>query len=207
MLTRVVTGFLQWPDNVRVAAHNRLVFTVTRSGTGPIGQLRDIDLATGGVVSLVQVSETTPLAVSGNRERVLALLDNACCPEEALVYNAATAAFGPRRQTIAQSQVGVAADYAGSTFLIGNNVYTSALAFVKALHAPGAALNAAALSPDGFTAYLATTTGVARVRVADDTVLETFPTNGQQPVAMRLSTDGLTLGVATASRVFVIDVR
>ena len=88
--------------------------------------------------------------------------------------------------------------------LIGTETFNGALAFLKAVHATGSVANAVALSPDGLTAYVSTSTGVARVRISDDTVLETFNL-GAQPTHMRISTDGLTLAVSTTAAVFVID--
>jgi hypothetical protein len=194
----------QRPDRVRVAANDRAVYSLTFSGSGFGGNVRDVDLATGQSIGVIGVTESTPMAVSGNRERVLGLIDDSCCPEAAFVYDASTGRFGPEKGTISRYFPGVAADFDGSEFMIGNELFDANLSFVKSLQSAGSGA-AVALSPDGAYAYAATSVGVARIRVSDDMVVEAFDTGGQQPVVMRLSTDGLTLAVATASRLYVID--
>ena len=196
--------FSQRPDNVRVAANNRVVYSLTFAGSGYGGSVKDLDLRTGNTMSVKTVTEATPLGVTGNRQRILGLVDDSCCPEEGFVYEASTGTFTLSKGTVSRFFPGVAADFTGSTFLIGSDVFSSTLAFMKTVHAPGASSNAVALSPDGLTAYLSTSTGVARIRISDDAVLETFATNAQ-PTSMRISSDGLTLAVATATRLYIVD--
>ena len=214
----LVTGFLssagvpmddqslpQRPDNVRVAANNRVVYTMTFPGTGNGGAVRDFDLRLGTSIGRIDSGELTPLALSGNRLRVLGLIDDSCCPVTAFLYDATKSQFGPLKGTVNRYFSGVAADYLGNTFAISSTLfYTQALAIFKNVHAPNMTGAANALSPDATTAYLATSTGVARVRVSDDTVLETFALDGV-PRWMRISIDGLTLVVATVTTVYVID--
>ena len=81
------------PSGVRVAANNRVIFGVTFAGSGYGGSMMEFDLATRTVGSSVTTTESLPMAVSGNRQRVYALIDDSCCPEDGIYYDATKGKF------------------------------------------------------------------------------------------------------------------
>ena len=62
--------------------------------------------------------QLTPLAVSGNRQRVLGLGDDSCCPVEGFLYDGGKSQFTASRGTVNRYDSGVAVDYSGNTFMI-----------------------------------------------------------------------------------------
>lgn len=95
------------------------------------------------------------------------------------------------------------ADYGGSRFLITGELFTSGLASLGSIAAPFAT-GPSVLSPDGATAYFATSSGVTSVRISDGSVLGSV-TLGVQPYRLAISPDGLTLFAAVPGAVHVID--
>lgn len=98
---RLTMGSSQRPDNLRVAANNNVLVTLTFSGTGYGGAVLTYDLAAKtqqlrSDVGLLggQVTERVPLVRSGDGQKVLLLIDDSCCPEDAQIYSAGTGTFG-----------------------------------------------------------------------------------------------------------------
>src|SRR6266704_1835759 len=191
------------PDNLRVMANNKALVTITFDGSGYGGTLVELDLGTRAYTNRKTVTEFVPLCRSPNRSAALILIDDSCCPIEGVVYDALNGTFPADRGPVSRDFNYVSADYAGSRFLITGELFTSGLASLGTI-APAVATGPSVISPDGATAYFATTSGVTSVRVSDGSVIGSV-TLGAQPYRLAISPDGLTLFAAAPGVVFVID--
>jgi hypothetical protein len=204
------------PDNVRVMSNGKVMISVTFDGSGYGGQILEYDLVTGEAVQRSdagysgRVTQATPLVRSEDRHRLLALVDDACCPLLAMVYDAQSNAFGPLTGTISQSSPAVSSSATGSRFLLGNELYDRDLrrlaVFDRVQHPPGAAT---VLTSDGQEAYLGGPHGYLRVRTSDASILESvvlaFETPGA-PQRMWLVASGRLLVVLQGAKVYIVDV-
>ena len=191
------------PDNLRVMANNKALVTITFDGSGYGGTLVELDLGTRAYTNRKTVTEFVPLCRSPNRSAALILIDDSCCPIEGVVYDALNGTLPADRGTVSRYFNYVSADYAGSRFLVTGEVFSAALASLGTI-APAVATGPSVISPDGATAYFATTSGVTSVRVSDGSVIGSV-TLGAQPYRLAISPDGLTLFAAAPGAVFVID--
>lgn len=190
------------PSGVRVAANNRVIFGVTFSGSGYGGSISEFNLATRTVGSSLTTTESLPMAVSGNRQRVYALIDDSCCPEDGVYYDATQGKFSSERGVISYYGPGVATDFTGAHALFGYVLTDANLATITTFSSR--AVNPVALSLDGSYAFFATSSGVDKVRVSDGATVESFDIGGS-PTHLRLLPDGLTLVATTATTLYVID--
>jgi hypothetical protein len=190
------------PSGVRVAANNRVIFGVTFAGSGYGGSIMEFDLATRTVGSSVTTTEALPMAVSGNRQRVYALIDDSCCPEDGVYYDATKGKFSGTRGVISSYGPGIATDFTGAHALFGNVLTDANMLPIGTF--PSRSQNPVALSLDGTYAFFGTATGVEKVRISDNSTVESFNIGGQ-PTRLRLLPDGLTLVATTGTALYVID--
>jgi hypothetical protein len=190
------------PSGVRVAANNRVIFGVTFAGSGYGGSIMEFDLATRTVGSSVTTTEALPMAVSGNRQRVYALIDDSCCPEDGVYYDATKGRFSSTRGVISSYGPGIATDFTGAHALFGNVLTDANMLPIGTF--PSRSQNPVALSLDGTYAFFGTATGVEKVRISDNGTVESFNIGGQ-PTRLRLLPDGLTLVATTGTALYVID--
>jgi hypothetical protein len=190
------------PLGVRVAANNRVIFGVTFAGSGYGGSITEFDLATRTLGSSVTTTESLPMAVSGNRQRVYALIDDSCCPEEGLYYDATKGRFSSARGVISSYGPGVATDFTGAHTLFGYVLTDANMLPITTF--PSRSQNPVALSLDGTYAFFGTSTGIDKVRTSDNSTVESFDIGGQ-PTHLRLLPDGLTLVATTGTTLYVID--
>lgn len=194
-----------WAENVRIANNGKAIFTLGFEGFGYGSTLYEADLSTGGLQRLATVTDDVPLAAAGDRSRVLALIDDSCCPEDALVYDAdKRTLITQATTTINRYYNWVSADLAGDRFMIESSVYTQDFHPVTSYTGDAYTGGPSSLSPDGQSGYFATATGIIHVRFSDGATIETFAL-GAQPDGMWLSSDGLTILATTATRAYVVD--
>jgi len=190
------------PSGVRVAANNRVIIGVTFAGSGYGGSLMEFDLATRTLGSSVTTTESLPMAVSGNRQRVYALIDDSCCPEDGIYYDATKGKFSAARGVISYYFPGIATDFTGAHTLFGNVLTDANMSLITTF--PSRSPNPVALSLDGRYAFFGTSTGIDKVRTSDNVTMESFDIGGQ-PTHLQLLPDGLTLVATTGTTLYVID--
>lgn len=192
------------PDFLRIASTNKVLVTLTFAGSGYGGSLVEADLATGATHVLNTVTEYVPIAMSGNRTRLIALIDDSCCPEEAFVYDALSGKIIGDGGTVSNYFNWVSADFSGNAFMVQSSVFASTVRQTTAYGGNLYTGGPSQLSSDGLSGYFATTTGVVHVRFSDGALLDNFNV-GEAPSGIWMSRDGLTLFVAGTSHVYVID--
>jgi hypothetical protein len=190
------------PAGVRVAANNRVIFGVTFAGSGYGGSIMEFDLKTRTLGSSVTTTESLPMAASGNRQRVYALIDDSCCPEEGIYYDATKGKFSGTRGVISYYGPSVATDFTGAHALFGNILTDANLSPITSF--ASRSVNPVELSLDGSYAFFATSTGIDKVRTSDGATMESFDL-GERPTHLRLLPDGLTLIATTATTLYVVD--
>ena len=190
------------PSGVRVAANNRVIIGVTFAGSGYGGSLMEFDLATRTLGSSVTTTESLPMAVSGNRQRVYALIDDSCCPEDGIYYDATKGKFSSARGVISYYFPGIATDFTGAHTLFGNVLTDANMSLIATF--PSRSPNPVALSLDGTYAFFGTSTGIEKVRTSDNVTVESFDIGGQ-PTHLQLLPDGLTLVATSGTTLYVID--
>jgi hypothetical protein len=202
----------QRPDNLRVAADNTVLVTLTFSGSGYGGAMLTYNLATktqqlrSDVGINGQVTEHVPLARSGDGRKVLLLIDDSCCPEDAQIYSASNGTFGSRIGAYDAYFPTLSGDSTASRWMMGNRLYLGDLTPLLTLTPPGYSFGATALSLDATVAYLSTDTGYLKVRLSDQTVLETV-TLPFTPDRLLPLPGGTTLVATAGTRVMVVDLR
>jgi hypothetical protein len=189
--------------NLRVAADNTMLVSITFPGSGYGGSVSEYDLTTGTFRSRLSVTELVPLARSGNRQRAVAIIDDSCCPLEGVVYDAPTRSWLPGRGTVSRYFVATSADYTGARIMVASSLFSGDLSFLGSSAPPGAG-EPVVVAIDGASAFWATSTGVSQIRFSDGAVLDTWNL-GAQPVTLALSSNGLTLVAITSGQVHVID--
>ena len=142
------------------------------------------------------------MAVSGNRQRVYALIDDSCCPEDGIYYDATKGKFSSARGVISSYGPGIATDFTGARALFGYVLTDANMLPITTF--PSRSQNPVALSLDGTYAFFATSTGIEKVRTSDNGTVESFDIGGQ-PTHLRLLPDGLTLVATTGTTLYVID--
>ena len=194
------------PDILRVLAEGRVIIAVTFDGSGFGGQVLEYNLATRtqrvrtDVGVNQSVTELTRLARSSDRQRMLLLIDDSCCPLWGFVYNAQTDQWSSRFDTVNRYFPSVATNSDGSRFLIGATLFTGALTFLQTYSPSGYNDGPTALATDGATAFFATSDGVLQVRLADGGITRTLPTTGA-PTQLHVLPNGKGLVVLTATTV------
>jgi hypothetical protein len=210
---RLTMGGSQRPDNLRVAADNTVVVTLTFSGSGFGGAVLTYDLATntqqlrsdvglnGGLVT-----ERVPLARSGDGQKVLLLIDDSCCPEDAQIYSASNGAFGSRIGAFNGFSPTLSGDSTASRWMMANRLYLGDLTPLLTLTPPGFSVGPTALSLNATVAYLGTDAGYLKVRLSDQSVLETV-TLPYTPDRLLPLPGGTTLIATAGTRIMVVDLR
>lgn len=200
------------PDNLRVLSNSKALITLTFDGSGYGGQVMEYDLTTG-VAKLRSevgyngnVTEAVPLARSADRKKMVMLIDDSCCPEGAMVYDATTDSFSGMKGTVSTYFPSVSADGTGAEFLLSNSVYHNDLSLVAQLSPSDYSFGPTALSVDGTTAYLGTNFGYDKVRVSDGAVVERVVLPAQ-PNRFFLLPDSQTLIAVGGGAVMAVDLR
>jgi hypothetical protein len=168
------------PDNVRVAANNKVLITLTFDGVGFGGQILDYDLTSGLQSQRTdvgfhsgQVDELVPLAAIGDRSRIYTV--PVCCPGQVQIYDPAGDSFSPLHP--AGQIFPTSVDAIGSRYLFGNELYDGSLdpvaTFTPTEFANGPfGFPPTALSSSGATVYFATDYGYLKLSSSDGSVLE-----------------------------------
>jgi hypothetical protein len=202
----------QRPDNLRVAANNTVVMSLAFDGTGYGGAILTYDLVArtqqlrteAGINGLV--TERVPLARSGDGQKVLLLIDDSCCPEDAQIYSAATGTFGSRIGAFNGYFPTISGDATATRWLMANRLYLADLTPLLTLTPVGYSFGPTVLSPDATVAYLGTAAGYLKVRLSDQEVLETV-TLPYTPTRLVALPGGTTLVAVAGTRVMVVDLR
>jgi hypothetical protein len=196
------------PDLLRVMAGSRVIIAVTFDGSGFGGEVVEYNLATRTQrvrtdVGINQnVTELTRLARSMDRQRMLLLIDDSCCPLSGFVYNATTDQWSSRFDTVNRFFPSVASNSDGSRFLIGATLFSGTLTFLQTYSPAGYNDGPTALASDGTTAFFATPGGVLQVRLADGGTIRTMSTSGA-PTRLYVLPNGKAVVVLTATTVQV----
>lgn len=175
------------PDRVREAANGKVLISMTFAGFGYGGELIEHDLRTGQQKRRLDVglqgalTEATGLARVGDPSRIVLLIEDACCPENAQIYTAATDSFSPLYDVfdlITAPGAPLSSDRAGRYILMGNRLWTSdfstkrdyarATYFYRFEGPPDASV----ISSDASEAFFASLYGYYKVRLSNDSTLE-----------------------------------
>lgn len=196
------------PDILRVMAGNRVIVALTFDGSGFGGQVLEYNLATRTQrlrteVGINQnVTELTRLARSTDRQRLLLLLDDSCCPLLGFIYDARTDQWSTGSGTVNYFFPTVSANADGSRFLIGSSLFSGTLTFLQAFSPTGYGNGPTALGMDGTTAFFAIDTGVLQVRLTDGSIARTLST-ASAPTQLFVLPTGTAIVVLTATTVHV----
>ena len=189
------------PDYLRVASNGKAVMTVFEGGTGEVITYQ-INTRTGVLRNDVSATRNTPIARSGDRSHLLLLHDNSCCPETAVLYDPAQDSFSTALPTVSEFGRTISADRTGAVYLIGNTLFSSALAQVRTLAPPGYSDGATAITPDGKTAFMATGTGALAVSTSDGSITGTYAM-GTVPTRIFVLDDGRAAVFISATEIQV----
>ena len=197
----------QRPDILRVMEGGKVVIAATFDGSGFGGQVLEYDLATqtqrAAVVGINDgVTELTRLARSGNRQKLLLLIDDSCCPLVGFVYNAHADSWSSQIATVDRFFPSVAATSDGARFLIRATLFSGTLVPLQTYSPNGYTDGPTALSIDGTTGFFATADGVLALQLADGRTSRTMPTSGP-PTQIFVLPTGKALVVLTATTVHV----
>ena len=168
----------QWsgPANLRVMANGNALLTLTCDFcSGFRYRVWQYQISTGVAAErtdVPMVTEFVPLVRGHDRQRLLALIDNACCPVKGWVYEAENDAFTVMDNTVNRYFPSVSTDATGSQFLIGASVFDASLRLVAELQAPQYNDGATVIASDGTAAFIAVQHGYVKVRIPDGAVLE-----------------------------------
>jgi hypothetical protein len=166
---------LTGPAGVRVMASGKALLAITCECVGFAYRMWEYQMATGAVQERAEmrpISETSPLIRSTDRERMLALMDNACCPVPAYVYESRSDSFTVYDTTVNRYFPPISTDATGSRFLIGNELFDQSLRRIEVLQVQGYTDGPTAIAPDGATAYFALDHSYARVTIPFGTPIE-----------------------------------
>ena len=178
LITQPDTFWVLGLDHVRAMANGVALVTVTFNGSGAVGKLMSVDLASGTVRMRRTVGSGTTLIRSADARKAL-FADGVCCPQPGSVYDAATDTFAADRGTIEHFGPNVSSDSIGSRFLIASTLYTGDLSRIRDYEVPERFFGTSVISPDGAYGYLATAPGLAVVRLSDGVVEALYLLNGQ----------------------------
>ena len=195
---------------VRVMA-NRKAFVHT-VGTG--GTVWELDLGTLSrrLRTDASVTEIVPMARAGDGSRLLMIGDNACCPENGVVYLSATDTFAISGPTADRYTPRVSADRSGSRFLVDTLLFDGSLNSLRTLSpSPFAFGGSSALSADGLTAYLTIDAGYLKGRTSDGVVVDTVRTGQTFYRFIAVASGAWLVGVSgspqLAQQLVVVDLR
>jgi hypothetical protein len=189
------------PDYLRVVANGKAVMTVFEGGTGEVITYQ-INTRTGVLRNDVSATRNTPMARSGDRSHLLLLHDNSCCPETAVLYDPAQDTFGTALPTVSGYGPAVSTDRTGAAYLLGNTLFSSALAPIRTLTPPGYSDGTTAITPDGKTALMATDTGALAVSTNDGSITGTYAM-GTVPIKIFVLYDGRAAVLISATEIQV----
>jgi hypothetical protein len=199
------TGSDQGPNWVRLAANRKAMMTITFAGSGYGGSVAEYDLTTGQQKArgdVGYVTEAVPMARSGDGSKIVMLIDDSCCPEGGRVYDAATDSWTAELGTVSRFFPSVAADWAGSRFLIAGTLFNERLATVP-FAPPGAyAGGPSALGPSQFGVFTSGN-GFLVVRLSDGALLDTISLSFQ-PSRLLALPDGGTVVAVGPDRVAIV---
>lgn len=202
----------QRPASVRVAADNTVVVSLTFPGSGYGGGVLTYDLTHRtqqlrtevGINGLV--TERVPMARSGDGQKILLLIDDSCCPEDAQIYSAGTSSFGSRIGAYDNFGPALSGDSTASRWMIGNRLYLGDLTPLLTLRPAGYTFGPTAIALDATVAYLGTDSGYLKIRLSDQAVLETVRLPYAPDRLLPLPGGG-TLIATSGTRVMVVDLR
>lgn len=196
------------PDILRVMPGDRVIMALTFDGSGFGGQVLEYNLRTRAqrlrtdVGFNQSVTELTRLARSGDRQRLLLLIDDSCCPLSGFVYNAQTDQWSTSGSTVNRYFPTVSSNTDGSRYLIAASLFSGTLTLLQTFSPSGYDSGPTALGVDGTTAFLGTSNGVLQVNVADGRIVRTLPTIGA-PTQIFVLPTGAALIALTATNVHV----
>ena len=152
------------------------------------------------------------MARAGDGSRLLMIGDNACCPENGIVYLAAADTFAISGPTADRYTPRVSADRSGSHFLVDTLLFDGSLNSLRTLSSsPSAFGGSSALSADGLTAYLTIDAGYLKVRTSDGVVVDTVRTGQTFYRFIAVSSGSWLVGVSgnpqLAQQLVVVDLR
>ena len=182
------------------------------AGANPVLVRRGIQRGVAAASDALK-TQAVPLARAGNRSRLLMIIDNNCCPEQGMVYVAATDTISIQGPTVSRYGPKVSADSTGSSFLIDQSLFDGNLNFVRTFTSSSYALgSSSALAPDGRSAYLATDYGYLQVRTGDGVVVDTVRTGQTYDRFIAVSSGAWLVGVAGnpqlgPQRLVLVDLR
>lgn len=187
------------PDYLRVVSNGKAVMTVFEGGTGEVITYQ-ISSRTGVLRNDVSATRDTPMARSADRSHLLLVHTGSCCPETAVFYDPGQDSFSTALPTANQVGAGISTDRTGAQYLIGNTIFSPALAPVRALTPPGYSDGATAITPDGKTAFMATGTGALAVNISNGSITGTY-TMGTVPTKMFVLDDGRAVAFISFSEI------
>ena len=168
------------PDQVRAMANGLLFVGLTFTGNGLGGTLLEYDLESQTQATRLDVgvagvlSEATTLARSTDRERLVLVVGNICCPVSAQWYDAETDSWSDPVNTVSQSLPTVSANHDGSRFLIGATVFSGSLDLVQAYTPTGYSSGPTALGTDDATMFVGVGSDVVQIRLSTGGTVDTF---------------------------------
>lgn len=189
------------PDNLRVVANGKAVMTVVTGGAGEVITY-DIGTRTGVLRNDVSATLITPMARSADRNHLLLLHDNSCCPETAVLYDPVQNSFSVAKPTISRFFATISADRTGATYLLGNVLFTSALDPISTLRPTGYVDGPTAITPDGLHALMGTATGAVIVKTADGTITATITMN-TIPIKIFVLDDGRAAAIISSTEIHI----
>ncbi len=206
------------PDNVRVMGNDKAIVTITFDGSGYGGQVWEYDLSAGtqrqrtdaGISG--QVTELVRLARAEDRSRLLILIDDSCCPLEGNVYLTASDTVSVRRGTVNRFFPRVSATATGALFLIGESLFDANLNLMRTLAPADYVAGPTAISPDGFSVYMAIDFAFLKLRAADGVIVERvrLPANLDQMTVLQSGAWLIGIGgdpISGSPVLLVVDLR
>jgi hypothetical protein len=190
-------------------ANGKAMISMTFAGTGYGGSVEEYDLKLKRVKARTDVgfggavTEQVPLAASPDRTKLLALIDDACCPEDGYVYDSATDTWSGRVGTVGRYFPDVTASSTGSLFLIGSELFSGSLVRIGDVAPNGYGFGPTAIAPDGSVGFFGVGSGVAAVSLPGGGVVSTT-TLSEAPTHIYVIPSGRAVVVFSSSRVRVI---
>jgi hypothetical protein len=197
------------PRHLRVMANGKVLVSMTFAGSGYGGSIEEYDLKLKRVKGRTDVgfggavTEQVPFAASADRKKLLALIDDSCCPESGYVYDATTDTWSGEVRTINRFFPDVSASSAGSSFLIGSELFTGSLIRIGDMAPNGYGSGPTAIAPDGASGFFATGSAVATVSFPSGSVVASTALT-EAPTRIYVLPSGSAVVVFSASRVRVI---
>ena len=202
----------QWPDRLRVMGNGKVLVSLTFDGSGFNGALAEYDLTDGSALlrsdagKAGQLTESTLLTRTQDREHLLLLIDGSCCPVEAQLYTGVSDGLSAPLPTVSRSAASVSTDATGAHWLIGQTVFDAGLSAVRSFTPSAYTFGPTALAPNGSTIYLGIEGGFLIVDTTDGTVREEVRL-GVTPERLVALPDGATVVAAAGPNVLLVDLR